>query len=334
MWRGIGVAPSVGWRIAALAFACGLGAQQDPVREFVEVERWLLSDQGVGDGLTAATKELLADAPVGLVWLGAELRREGSRERKKGLETLVSHVTLEFLRRQRDSGVRFVGQYDALRPLQPWVGQFLFGLLLDTPQWYPHSHRVRLIPALRDLQVMSPGAPLVDRVMAIVENDAIEPESLRVALACMLWQWGVPRFAQERIDDLVRQSTEGDAEDRIRVLRELAELYYELRDHRSAAATHRSVQAMAKAARVLLDPLDWYQSACSHALIGDTDRAFEALQQCAVLQAAPGVDVSRKLPRALFLTDPEIDSLREDPRFAAILAKAFPAEPASTGSGR
>lgn len=334
MWRCIGARPCSRWLIAGLVSASGVAgalvAQQDAVHDYVLVERWLSSDQADREAMDAAVKELLADAPPGLAWLGTELRRAGPRERSKGLATLVSPVTLEFLRRQQSSGVRFAGQFDALRPMQPQVGEFLFGLLLDTPQWYPHSHRTRLVPALRDLQPTSPGEPLVGRVIAIVENQAIEPEPLRVALAALLWQWGVTRFAQERIDVLVAQSAEGDAEDRIRVLLELAEVQYELRDYTSAAATHRSVQAMAKTARASLKPIDYYQSACNHALIGDLDRAFDSLDRCAALQASPTVDSSLKLGRRLFEIDPEIESLRRDPRFAAILTKAFPAVPPFT----
>lgn len=332
MWRCIGRRAFASWLTATIACTLclggGIAAQQDPPREFVAVERWLASDQTSREGLDDASKELLVDAPAGFVWLGAELHREAGRDRRKGLEGLLSHCTLEFLRRQRASGVRFAGQFDVLRPMQPEVGEFLFGLLLDTPQWYPTSHRVRLVPALRDVQPGSPGEPLVGRVAAVAENVEIEPEPLRIALACMLWQWGHKQLAQERIDALVRLSTEGDAEDRIRVLLELADLQYELRDYRNAAATHRSVQAMAKAGRLPLKPIDYYQAACAHALIGDVDRAFDALLECAALQASPSVDSSLKLERHLFQTDPEIESLRRDARFAAIMAKAFGAEPA------
>lgn len=329
MWRGIG-ARFTSWRIAsAIATACltgAVGAQQPTSPDFAAVERWLGSDQTAREGLEAAVKELLADAPAGFAWLGAELRRDVGRDRRKGLEAMVSHVTLEFLQRQDRSGIRFAGQFEPLRPLQPQVGEFLFGLLLDTPQWYPNSHRARLIPALRDLQPGSPGEPLVGRVVALAGNLEIEPEPLRLAVACLLWQWGIGQFAQERIDSLVQQSTEGDVEDRIRVLLELAELYHELRNYRSAAATHRSVQAMATAASVALKPIDWYQSACSLALTGDVDRAFAALRECAARQASPTVDSSHKLLRSLFETDPEIAVLRRDARFAAILATAFPGD--------
>ncbi len=332
MWRGFDArAFASSWLATttlALCLAGALTAQQEP-REFVAVERWLVSEQTSRESLDDAMKELLLDAKAGFTWLGAELHREVGRDRHKGLEALLSQATLEFLRRQRSSGVRFAGQFDVLRPMQPEVGAFLFGLLLDTPQWYPNSHRVRLIPALRDVQPTSPGEPIVGRIVAIAENQEVEPESLRTDLACMLWQWGDKRLAQGLVDSLVRQSTEGDAEDRVRVLLQLAELQYELRDYRNSAATHRSVQAMARSARLPLKPIDYYQSACAHALMGDADRAIESLQECAALQSSPNVDSSLKLDRHLFETDPEIESLRRDSRFGAIMTKAFGAEPAS-----
>lgn len=333
MWPGIGAWTLASWLLVATTTAlCVFGelaAQEVTPREFAAAERWLRSEQTSRDASDAATRELLEDAAAGFLWLGRELHRDAGRDRRKGLEALLSSSTLEFMRRQRSGGIRFAGQFDVLRPMQPEVGEFLFGLLLDTPQWYPNSHRVRLVPALRDVQPTSPGEPIMGRVIAMAENEDIEPEPLRRALAGMLWQWGDKRLAQQRIDALVQQSTEGDVEDRVRVLLDLSELQYELREYRSAAATHRSVQAMSKAAHLPLKPIDYYQSACTHALSGDTERAFEALQQCAELQSSPDTDSSRKLDRNLFLTDPEIDSLRRDPRFAAIMQKAFGVEPSS-----
>jgi hypothetical protein len=321
-----------GWLTACIVstgLAVTVRAQGAELRVFMETERWLISDQTSSAGLDASVKELLADVTAGFTWLAAEVARDTAPARQKGLEMLVQHAALEFVRGQRASGVRYVGQHDALRLLQPQVGRYLFGLLLDTPSWYPLSHRARLVPALRDLQPTSPGEPLVGRIIAVVENVSIEPEPLRQALAELLWQWGLHRFAQERIDALTQQSTEGDVEDRVRVLLELAELYYDLREYRLAASTHRSVQAMAHSARVPLKPIDHYQSACAHTLSGDKERAFEALSACATLLASPDLDSSQRLERRLFESDPEIEPLRRDERFAAILAKAFPAEPAS-----
>lgn len=321
----------LGWWTAATVAAsfavAGAVAQQPAPPDFPAVQRWLATDQSERNGLEVAVRELLADVPAGMAWLGAELQRDAGRDRRKGLESLVSNVTLEFLHRQQQSGVRFAGQFQPLRPLQPLVNEFLFVLLLDTPQWYPTSHRDRLVPALCDLQPTSPGEPLIGRVLTLVENREIEPEPLRQALACLLWQWGKKQYAQERLDALLQESGEGDVEDRVRVMLQLTELQYELREYRSAAATHRALQAMAKGAALSLKPLDWYQSACCHALAGDPDRAFESLQCCAELQAAATVDSSLKLERRLFETDPEIESLRRDARFAAILEQAFPGEP-------
>ncbi|MBX3462647.1 MAG: hypothetical protein KF830_05720 [Planctomycetes bacterium] len=317
------------WLLALAPAATGLpGVAQEPAAPpWPQTERWLQSDQAARPALEAAVAELLLDPPAGCAWLGAQLRAEAGPERRKGLTALVAHTTLEFVRRQRESGVRFVGQYLPLQPMQPQVGDFLFGLLLDTPDWFPHTHRVRLVPALRDLQPVSPGAPRLGRVLALAEDEEREPEPLRGALACLLWQWGLPELAQQRLDALRRQSTEGDAEDRLRVLLELAELQYELREYRAAAATHRGLQAMARNANLQLKPIDFYQAACAHALAGEVDRALDALDACAALQASPEVDSSRKLERSLFDGDPELAALRPHPRFAGIVARAFPAPP-------
>ena len=66
-------------------------------------------------------------------------------------------------------------------------------------------------------------------------------------------------------------------------------------------------------------PTALYNAACAYALKGDVNRAFQYLQRAG---ATGGVDLRRAL------TDPDLESLREDPRFAGLIppAEAF-AEP-------
>ncbi|HEX5054615.1 MAG TPA: hypothetical protein VFZ65_22755 [Planctomycetota bacterium] len=295
------------------------------------VERWLASDQASRETLDETVKVLLQDPEVGFARLARLLPAADEAPadaRSKGVHGLVTHAALEFLRRQYAREVVYVGQYAPLLQVRPYVTDWLFGLLLATPEWYPSTHRVRLVRPLRELQPAAPDAARVDQVIAIVENAAIEPEDLRRSLACMLWQWGRQEFARPFLEDLQRASTEGDAEDRVRVLLELADLQYELRDYRSSAATHRSVLVLATSARIPLRPATHYSCACVHALVGDVERGIAALQRCAELQTSPDVDRSLKLKRSLFETDPEIDALRHDERFAAILARVSAADPA------
>ena len=310
----------------AAALAAGVTAQQRSAERVAEAaEKWLATDHTSEELLEKTVAELMVDATAGIAWLGKRLPdalRAPGEPRSKGLQALATHVALDFLKKQTASEYVCAGQYDALKPLQPFVGDQFFSYLIDTPDWYPDTHRIHLVPALRDLQPTLPSEAHVESLIALAENDA-ETDDLRVAIGCMLWQWGKKQFVQPQLDKLQKASAEGDAEERVRALLELAELQYQLRDYKAAVTTHKSLQSLAAEARFPLKPTDWYSAACVNALCGNVDRGIEALQRCADLQASPDVDSSHKLQRGTFEKDPEIAVLRADPRFAAIFAKAF-----------
>jgi hypothetical protein len=310
---------------------------QDPPEQRVAAagERWLASDHASRDELMATVKVLLDHEPHGIAWLAARLPAAiaaPAEPRSKGVSALVTHATLELLRRRRASGITFRGQYDVLLALQPMATDLLFEWLLATPDWYPTTHRVHLVHPLRDVQKGVPTAERLDGIVAIVENARLEPESLRRGLAALLWQWGTRKYAQGMITDLVAATAEGDAEERVQTTLDLADFYTQLGELRHAAAAHRSAQALARGSGVRLKPIAWYSAACVHALLGDTERGCEALAACADLLASPDLDSSLRLPRTMFEQDPELESLRADARWAASLQRAFP--PAPQGPGR
>ncbi len=291
------------------------------------VDRWLESDHTDESLLQSAVAALLVDAPRGLAWLGERLPAslaDRAPARNKGTIALATHAILGFLKQQHECGYVFAGQYLPLQALQPYAGDLLFEWLLDTPDWYPDTQRVRLVPALRDLQTVLPERKRVARIVALVEDAKNEPVSLRRSLVCILWQWGERRLAQQWLEELQGRISVGDEQDRIDTLLELAALQYELREYRSAAATHRTLQNIAKAGNHRLRPIDWYWSACVHSLTQQVDRGMEALQRCAELQQDRSTDTSLHLPKKLFLEDPEIANLRKDPRFEAIVRQLFP----------
>lgn len=312
-------------------------AKPDPGRYRPLVEAWLASDQTDKSALDAAVRALLEPAAraEALPWLGtfvAPALADPEQPRSKGVAALVTHVTLEFVRHEQAREMRYAGQFLPLTSLQPMVGEQLFRLLLDTPDWYPHTHRIELVAPLRDLQVRPPEPARVDAVARIGADAEREPLPLRRALAALLWSWGHKEPAQQWLAELQAACMEGDPADRLHGLRELAEFQYTLRDHPAAARTHRTMQAMAKSAGLPLKPVDLYAAACAHNLSGKREQAFELLQRCLSQLADPDLDSSFRLRRELFEQDPEIAELRADPRFSALLDAAVPAR--REGGGR
>ena len=71
-----------------------------------------------------------------------------------------------------------------------------------------------------------------------------------------------------------------------------------------------------------------------HALLGDVDRGLDAIGECAALLASPHLDASLRLPRSMFDRDPELAPLRAQPRWDALMRRAFAAAAAEPAGGR
>ena len=205
------------------------GKPQDPVSVEKAVQTWLDSDQ-VEEGLLQQTAKIVLDDAKGLPWLGKQLTSalaSPEERRSKGITVLAMHVVLGFLERAKQSGMVYRGQYAELAALQPFAARLLYQLLLETPDWYPHTERGRLVPALRDLQPSRPDDRRLEAVVDIVEDVEREPAELRYSLSCLLWQWGRREHLIVRVDELKRESVEGDASDRVLAMRALAKLWYD-----------------------------------------------------------------------------------------------------------
>jgi hypothetical protein len=321
-------AAAVAVALAALAAAPRAPAQTRAEKIAAAAERWFASEQSDRAQLDALVELVVAEPKDGIAWLGAELaavRATPTVPRAKAVRGLVTHVALEVMRRQRATGITFQGQYAGLQPLQPEVGEFLFELLLATPDWFPTTHRIHVVPALRDLQANRPDAARVEGIVRIVENDAIEPESLRRALAALLWQWGDKKHAQDFVQALVKATGEGDGSERVLSTLELADYYTALREYKQAAGAHRAAQVLASRSGVTLKPVSWYAAACVFALQGDTEHGIAAIEECVRQLASPHLDSSLRLPRTMFDSDPELANLRAHARWNELMRIAFPA---------
>lgn len=297
---------------------------------------WLATDQTDRAARDAAVLALLRQPEVGARWLANELRlatEQPDEPRSKGAVGLHAQFVLGYLQKQRETDMTFVGQYDLLAQLEPRTGELLFRLLLETPDWYPLTFRIHLVAPLRDLHRKAPAGDRVDAMLQLVD-DANEPENLRRAAAAALWQWNVKDPAKRIVAGLQQAIAECDAEERVQSTLLLADYWCLLREYKLSASAHRSAQALAKSTNSKLLPIHWYSAGCVHALLGEVDLGLAALEECARLLAAPELDASLRLPRSLFELDPELKSLRGDPRFAALVGKAFASRDTSAGTGR
>lgn len=91
---------------------------------------------------------------------------------------------------------------------------------------------------------------------------------------------------------------------------------------RTLLACYRARAGRVDEARALLaemppSPFNYYNLACTHALLGDTELAFEYLEkELSAGSKAPGA-IERQ--RAWARADPDLDALRSDPRFASLV---------------
>lgn len=304
-------------------------------------ERWLADGQDRAVDVEKVVAELAVDRKAAIAWLATQLAQADQQPkspRSRAVHALATMVALDFVNWQRATNMVFVGQYDGLQPLQPFVTDRFFELLLAPPQWFAITRRVHLVAPLRDLQLRTPPAERLEAVIRIVENERLEPIELRRALAAALWQWGTREPGQRLVAELQQGIAEGTAEDRVRASLELADFHVLLRDYKRAANSYRAAQALSKSLGVPLRPVAWYATACVHALLGESELGLQAIERCAELLADPNLDASWRIERKALENDPELAPLRKDPRFAAAMAKAFakPAEangnPGATGN--
>lgn len=309
---------------------------QAPTRAEVgkAIEAWLDGAQADQAALDKTVQTVLA-GDDGLAQVGVILAActEPAEKRTKGIQDLATHAALAFVKQQAESKMQFVGQYDPLLPLQPFVGRLFTVLLLRTPQWYPHTHRGQLVPALRDLFVTAPGPEVLEGVIAIVQDTEREPEALRTALACALHQWGRKEFIQPRLLQLQQDGSDGPAEGRADFVRQLAELHYALRQWRQSAASYEALLVIGGKNGAQIAPTDWYGAACAHSLAGNRERALRCLEACAELNVAAGLDPSLKMERKVWERDRDLQPLRGEARFQQAFAKAFGAGGAA-GKGK
>ena len=130
----------VAW-LAALTVAAPSLAQQgapdvaaDPAKAIATAaEQWLASDQVDTRLLDAAVLACRKAPKLAVDWLEPQLARtlkEPATPRSKGVQALCTQFAIDYVNEQRATYLVYVGQYDLLLRLQPYVGDLFFELLL------------------------------------------------------------------------------------------------------------------------------------------------------------------------------------------------------------
>lgn len=322
--------------LVPLALLLATAPAQDPPRKESDkaavaraaLEKWLQSDHTDAALVDAAAQAILAADPALIAQIGARAAaaaKADDLQTARGLDSVIRHLSLAIINRETTSGMVFEGQYEALRGLQPFAGKLLLQLLIDTPDWFNQEQRAQLIAPLRDLYPRSPGAEVLQQVREIAVDEQFEASALRQNLAFLLAQWGDRTAIDARIAALQTEADDSSTrvERRTALRYELADIHYTLRDYARAARIHVDVLRSAEAQDVMLVPNQYYNAACCLARSGAADAALAELERAAKLMASGRVDPSQMVERKLFDRDPDLASVRSDPRFAALVRLAF-----------
>lgn len=313
--------------LAATALLGALPAQETtPQDPEVAIRAWIRSDHTDEALREAATKAVLDAGDTGLRALADAVRRTrpDQRDRRIGVESLVATVVVGVLERAQDSGMRFAGQHDRLRALQPYAGTFLVQLVVDTPDWFPDDMRALVVPALRDVYPRGPEPSARTQLRTVAEDEDFESQALRDALSYAFAQWGERDLVQPKLDEYRENAGEGTDTDELFFVRALAVVHYELREYEEAGKLWLRFTSGMEALDAPVGAMDHYNAACTLARAGQTESALSAIERCAALVAAGKVDSRAAITRQMFETDPDLLSIRAEARFATAQAKAFP----------
>lgn len=290
------------------------------------VAQWFDSATADADELAEAVRATLDGDRPAIRHLGARIRIVLAREQppRDRVELILRDIALKFLERARASQMFFAGQYEALEPLQPYVGRIYLHLVVDTPDWFPLGFRTSAVAALRDLFVDGPGAEQVAALRRVATAKDLEKPDVRFALACAFAQWGDHELIEPRLVELTRSAGNRRTSDELFFSKQLAFLRYELREYASAATEWADFLRGSETLGESPLPLDYYNAACSMSLAGDVRGALRELEHCVALLRSDATDESHLIDRRLFDTDPELRAVRPTRRFQELVESAFP----------
>lgn len=286
--------------------------------EFAEDLKKVMADAIGNDAEVqkASLAKLAADATNGPLAL-AQLADRG--------RAILARCVSNFVRRQADTNAIYAGQYLALRDFNPEVSELLLRWAKEAPRdaANPDQFRTACLRALRDTLAADQAT---DQVRTQLKEIAQKAQAGRnqdyfITAVCALQQYGDATLFDKIKDNVQKQSEGAGDEGKTQAASMLAELHYTARRYEEAANHYKAFVALLEQAPTPPQglPTVIYNTACSLALAGKTEEAFQYLEKA--LDA--GTKSQQPLTKALLDSDHDIETLRKDPRFAALYEKHF-----------
>ncbi len=280
----------------------------------------------LGAGLAPAQQETAPPPARPATPVEAALTRLQAASEQERPAALAAYITAHMA-----TNALYAGQYAALRTVDPDPVPQLREWVLEAPDRVTDEDAFRqaCVRALRDVIEGEAPEEVIKTLRGVIE-DEFEAPAMRSAATDALAQLGDRTFVDKMIAELEPVAAGDDVKRKAAAWMQLADIYYNLRDYAKSAEAYGKLLALHEDGEVDLTkagqnvPTLYYNSACSLALAGDKEAAFARLTKALEVAAH-----ARGLSRSLLDSDMDIASLREDPRFAELMAKHFPAAPAS-----
>jgi len=228
-----------------------------------------------------------------------------------------SEALIEFIEDQIATGAVYAGQYLALRKLDWDVQKLLQTWISKAPRKVRNKDALRgaCINALRDVVDEGKASDDLRDVLKQLAEDWFELAAVRRAAAYALAQFGDRSVVEKSIKEATKKAKAEGAPDQAQGWSELANIYYNLRQYDDTIKAYQQLIALGD--RIRLSPGVFYNCGCSLALGGKKDEAF------LMIEKALKLDTAGNLGERMLKTDMDIDSLRKDDRFAALMKKFF-----------
>lgn len=264
-----------------------------------------------------------AAADAALAKLVEDKETDALRRLHERGQAILTRAITTIIRRKIDTNAQFAGQYDELRDFQPEVAPMLLAWAVEAPKDVvgPDAFRVTCVRAVRDVVPADQGADLKKSFGGLLEGaQKSRNEPLLLAAICALHQYGEPRPFDSIKGNIEKNLTSDKPEARAQAQNTLAELYYQLRDYEQAFGQYQGLLKTIDEAKMPASGSAnlLYNTACCASLAKKLDEAFDLLDK-AMTAGAKDLSISKTMVDS----DHDLNNLRADPRFAALLEKHF-----------